>query len=567
MVVAADVLQRIAEVLAAGKVLLESGKTAAERVAPRVDDAGVGQDQLDQADVREVVRHLVDEHRPVGLALDAGLGQKTLAQFQALRRRQRGQHGRVAHRVRRAGSQLAGKVHDVGQFGRALHRRMTRQDLLQKRGTGTRQADDEDRVARRRTETGPFAEEFRAEGLPGARHARRGLVGVVGDHAATQAVALGIVLEGFLVLRGVLQGLAQRKLQVETVLRRQGVAAQLGAHRLDLARVEAEGLEVGEAPVGLAEAAFQRDRTAVGPDPVVEPAGGLQGVAVAHPQPRLVRVGCEDGLVDRQRRGVFAERPEDRRLEVLVSGVARFGAQQHVDLLQGRGAAILPMQYMGVVVAGGIEARRQLQAHHQQPIGLEVALQAPRHFGQHAQAGDVGGLAIQMSAQQRLGARHIVVAERRRRFHELRILCRGAQVLIERAAGAGTVAAGAQMIGQRQPRRAQRRLEAHRFAQRRDCRLALPGRGARQPEFIVSQRGARFGARQGLEYRQCASGIATRAFRRAQIEQRDRVTRRHLEDLAALFLGEFRIAFQQARGVRQGHFQRTAAGSAGAHGR
>ncbi len=40
-------------------------------MTPRVDDLGSRQDELDQADVREVVRHLVDEERRVGLALDA----------------------------------------------------------------------------------------------------------------------------------------------------------------------------------------------------------------------------------------------------------------------------------------------------------------------------------------------------------------------------------------------------------------------------------------------------------------------------------------------------------------
>ena len=51
----------VGEVLAAREMLLEGGEAAAERMAARVDDLGVRQDQLDQADVQEVVRHLVDE--------------------------------------------------------------------------------------------------------------------------------------------------------------------------------------------------------------------------------------------------------------------------------------------------------------------------------------------------------------------------------------------------------------------------------------------------------------------------------------------------------------------------
>lgn len=70
-VVTAEVFERITEVLAAGEVLFETGATAAERMAPRIDDLGARQDQLYQADVREVVGHLVDEERRCVLALDA----------------------------------------------------------------------------------------------------------------------------------------------------------------------------------------------------------------------------------------------------------------------------------------------------------------------------------------------------------------------------------------------------------------------------------------------------------------------------------------------------------------
>ena len=86
-VVAADVFQAVGEVLAAGEMLFESRKAAAERVAPRIDDLRVRQQQLDQADVREVVRHLVDEEGRVGLALDARLLQILLAQGAAVRAR------------------------------------------------------------------------------------------------------------------------------------------------------------------------------------------------------------------------------------------------------------------------------------------------------------------------------------------------------------------------------------------------------------------------------------------------------------------------------------------------
>ena len=42
-------------------------------MAAHVDDAGVGQDQVNEPDVGEVVRHLVDEERRAEFAMDARL--------------------------------------------------------------------------------------------------------------------------------------------------------------------------------------------------------------------------------------------------------------------------------------------------------------------------------------------------------------------------------------------------------------------------------------------------------------------------------------------------------------
>src|SRR5262245_52881659 len=79
-IVPADLLEAVGEMLAAREMLLEAGKTAAERVAAGIDDLRVRQRQVDQAYVRPVVRHLVDEVRSAALALNARLLQVLLAE-------------------------------------------------------------------------------------------------------------------------------------------------------------------------------------------------------------------------------------------------------------------------------------------------------------------------------------------------------------------------------------------------------------------------------------------------------------------------------------------------------
>ena len=49
-------------------------------MAPRVDDPGVRQDQVDQTDVPAVVGHLVDEERAAEFPVDACRGQEFLSQ-------------------------------------------------------------------------------------------------------------------------------------------------------------------------------------------------------------------------------------------------------------------------------------------------------------------------------------------------------------------------------------------------------------------------------------------------------------------------------------------------------
>jgi hypothetical protein len=78
-VVLADVFQAVGEFLPFGEELLEAGPAAIHRIAPRIDDLRIGQDQVDQPDMPEIVRHLVREISGA-LPVDAGVLDVVLTQ-------------------------------------------------------------------------------------------------------------------------------------------------------------------------------------------------------------------------------------------------------------------------------------------------------------------------------------------------------------------------------------------------------------------------------------------------------------------------------------------------------
>ena len=78
-VIARYIVEAISEFLAGGEELLEIAEAAGHRLAPRIDDPGIGQDQVDETDMPEIIGVLVDEKRLAG-AIDPGIGQVLLAE-------------------------------------------------------------------------------------------------------------------------------------------------------------------------------------------------------------------------------------------------------------------------------------------------------------------------------------------------------------------------------------------------------------------------------------------------------------------------------------------------------
>ena len=98
LVVAPDVLQAISEFLALGKQLLEVAEAAGHRFAARIDDPRARQDQVDQADMPEIIRHLVDKVRFFGPAVNPRIGDVLFAELAKVLARQVRQRARVSKR-------------------------------------------------------------------------------------------------------------------------------------------------------------------------------------------------------------------------------------------------------------------------------------------------------------------------------------------------------------------------------------------------------------------------------------------------------------------------------------
>src|SRR5258707_11623734 len=62
-IIAADVLETVRKLLAAREKLLEITEATGHRLAPRVNDLRVRQNEVNEANVAEVIRHFVDEER------------------------------------------------------------------------------------------------------------------------------------------------------------------------------------------------------------------------------------------------------------------------------------------------------------------------------------------------------------------------------------------------------------------------------------------------------------------------------------------------------------------------
>ena len=129
---------------------------------------------------------------------------------------------------------------------------------------------------------------------------------------------------------------------------------------------------------------LERERAAIGGDAVGLLADGLEDMAVAHPQFRLVRAGRRATAVEREGFVMAADPAERGRLEAGVAEVGRAFLLDPFELGDRLGGAVLLVEHGRQIGARGGEAGRQLERAAQQVLGIAEPADARGKLGHHA---------------------------------------------------------------------------------------------------------------------------------------------------------------------------------------
>src|SRR5687768_1434126 len=199
---------------------------------------------------------------------------------------------------------------------------MRSQNLLDERGAGTWQPNDEDGIGRGASEARALFEKLTREQSFRTLDVRGILPAVVTDHFPPQAIALEVMLERLCIVAAVFECLAERELEMESIIGRELAASELLPHGLRLRGREAKGLEIRETPIRLAEIRRALNALEIGVDALGIVAGGLQRMSEAHPDFRLVGVFLEHASIVLDGCAVFADAAENGGLEIAIAGVA-----------------------------------------------------------------------------------------------------------------------------------------------------------------------------------------------------------------------------------------------------
>ncbi len=182
---------------------------------------------------------------------------------------------------------------------------------------------------------------------------------------------------------------------------------------------------------------------------------------------------------------MVAQADAGRAIELEVFAVFRVVAEQALGLLPRLQMLLLLQQRHGVVEPGGVIVRRARQHRFQQRLGL--AIPAPLHADprQQAQGADVTAILAQVVLDDLPRRLQVAVGVEAVGHHHLdRQLPQGGEALRGRRRLDG-VSQPAEEPFQHVPARRQRRVEAHRFAQRVDGRPGVAKQDVAMAALLV----------------------------------------------------------------------------------
>src|SRR6266403_2800997 len=154
------------------------------------------------------------------------------------------------------------------------------------------------------------------------------------DLSLLKRVAALIVSERLLVICPILECLAEGKAQVISIDQWRGRRRLLSPHAHDLIVGEAVGLQVREAPVGVAEARSSRGGGSIGFDRLLLPPERLEYMSDRQVQVRLVRCVRQQVAKHPQRLVMVAETDAGGGVDGFKGAILRVDPQQFPHLLE-----------------------------------------------------------------------------------------------------------------------------------------------------------------------------------------------------------------------------------------
>ena len=299
-VVATEVDEVVAEGLPFGEVLFEDAEAAVHRIATRVDDRRVRQDRVDEADVTEVVRQLVDEVPAPG-SKHRHLRKVSRPQRRKVRSTQVRDGRRVAVAGRHPVVDVADEVEDVGQLHRALDFRVRGEDLLEQRRPRPGESHDEDRRRVRIADARALGIEADIEHRADALGPRLERIRIERSIPTPPGVAGGVVPEGAGRVAALFVGFTEREMPLRFARGIVRGIGQLRRHRGDLLVAEGVIFKVRQGPAGFGVGRLERPTRLVGRLALGPVAERLVHVTDRGPKPHLAGLEARRFLVGGER--------------------------------------------------------------------------------------------------------------------------------------------------------------------------------------------------------------------------------------------------------------------------